>query len=97
MDAKTNNRYTYTDAGYSRFYRRSIDSPASSVASLRDLARTAQTQSRAINFDSVPLSGNMSGVMKIGDTIKLDGDKGRISIFSSQDNEVTRLGSLRDE
>ena len=86
--------YTYKDAGFSAFLRRSIDSPAMPAATLQQYARNVQQMPRAINFDQTPTSGQMSEVTKVGKSIILDGKKGRISIVDDQANENVRLGNL---
>lgn len=88
--------YTYVNAGFSAFLRRSIDNPRTPVDSLKDYARTAQQNSRSINFDNSPVSGNLSGVTKVGDKLILDGIVGRISILDDASNEVGRIGSTSD-
>lgn len=85
--------YTYKDAGFSAFYRRSIGNPERAVTSLKDYARTATQQTRTINFDQQPVSGNLSGVTKVGENIKLDGTRGRISVYDEGD-EVVALGDI---
>lgn len=96
MAQPDNQSYNYKDAGFSAFMRRSIDNPRNPVTSLKDYARTAQQQSRAINFDNAPVSGQLSDITKVGDKITLDGTSGRISIFDATGNEVGRIGSLTD-
>lgn len=86
--------YNYKDSGFSAFLRRSIDNPRSPVNSLKDYGRTAQQNTRAINFDNAPVSGQLSEITKVGDSIVLDGKNGRISIVDDQANENVRLGSL---
>lgn len=77
--------YTYQHSGFSRFFRRAIDNPANPVNSLKDLARGASQQHREINYDQQNVSGNMSGVMRVG-TINIDGQKSHITI--SDDNTI---------
>lgn len=96
MAQQTDGLYTYVNAGFSRFYRRSIDNPRTPVDSLKDYGRTAQQNTTAINFDNAPVSGQLANVTKVGDKITLDGTNGRISIFDSTGNEIGRIGSLTD-
>lgn len=86
--------YSYRDAGFSSFLRRSIDNPRTPVSSLTDYARTAQQNSRSINFDNAPVSGQLSEVTKVGNSIVLDGKEGKISVVDDQNNENVRLGNL---
>lgn len=86
--------YTYKDAGFSAFLRRSIDSSPTPATTLQQYARNAQQTSRAINFDNSPTSGQLADVTRIGDGIVLDGNKGRISIVDKEGNENVRLGNL---
>lgn len=92
--ANSQQPYTYVDAGFSAFMRRSIDNPERPVTSLKDYARTAQQQTRALNFDQAQVSGNIGDILKVGKGIQLDGNVGRISIFDSLGNEVGRIGEL---
>lgn len=89
--------YTYKDAGFSTFYRRSINNPERAVTSLKDYSRTATQQVREINFEQNQMSGQLADVVNVGDGIRLDGSMGRISIFDSLGNEVGRIGELSDE
>jgi hypothetical protein len=86
--------YTYKDAGFSAFLRRSIDSPTTPAATLQQYARNAQQTTRAINFDNAPVSGQLSEITRVGDSIVLDGKNGRIDIVDDQGNENVRLGNL---
>ncbi len=94
MDRHGKQDYNYGDAGFSRFFRRSIDNPAVPVANLSEYARTATQQAREINFTQSAVSGAMAGVTQIGTKISLDGIEGRISLFDDAGNEVGRIGKL---
>lgn len=85
--------YSYKDAGFSAFMRRSIDNPSIAVTTLSEYARVAQQNTRAINFDQSPVSGQLASVTKVGDNIVLDGSIGRISILSDGD-QVVALGNV---
>ena len=76
-------QYDYQQAGFSRFFRRSIDSGV--APSLSAMSRTATQQTRNINFDQQQVTGNMSGVMRVG-TINIDGQRSHITI--SDDNTI---------
>lgn len=87
-----NKRYTYKDAGFNRFFRRSIGSSSDTV-NLKSIPGGA---GRQLNFDDMQVSGSLGDTLRIG-RIPLDGKLGRISILDERDNEVLRLGDLGDE
>lgn len=96
MAAPTNNdetSYTYKEAGFSAFLRRSIDMPSQPATTLMQYSRNAQQNTRSINFDNAPVSGNLSGITRVGDKLLLDGIIGRISILDDSKEEVGRIGS----
>lgn len=85
--------YSYKDAGFSAFLRRSIDSPAQPATTLQQYARSAQQMTRSINFDNSPVSGQLAGITKVGENIVLDGNIGRISVLNEGD-QVVALGNV---
>lgn len=98
MDSKTKpNKVTYVDAGFSRFFRRSIDNPLIPVNTLSAYARTAQQYKRDINFDNQPVAGQMADVARFGQGVIVDGSEGgKISVFDESQNQVGRMGRLDD-
>lgn len=91
---RTLDESSYVDSGFSRFLRRSIDNPAVPANSLHQYASNANQQSRTINFDQQPTSGNIGDTIRVGN-IEIDGSKGRISVYDGAD-EVVRIGELDD-
>ena len=87
-----NKPYTYKDAGFNRFFRRSIGSNSDTV----NLRSIPSGGGRQLNFDDMQVSGSLGDTLRIG-RIPLDGKLGRISILDERDNEVLRLGDLGDE
>lgn len=83
---KQRSEYYYADAGFNRFFSRSIADNDSSIQTLSQRSRMATQQVRSINFDQQNVGGNMSGVMNI-DKIELNGQEGNISIRDDR-NEV---------
>lgn len=81
-------KYTYEDAGYNGFFRRSIGS-RSTDNNLSGMG----TRMGSINFDSMQVSGSMGDIFTIG-KIQLNGRDERISIFNDNGDENTRLGEL---
>lgn len=87
------NTHDYQDAGFNRFYRRSLGSSADS-ASLNSLP---PSNNRGINFDNSQISGAMGDNVRVG-TIVLNGKIGRISVFEdgTLTTETVRLGDVLD-
>lgn len=89
-----NQPYNYQSAGFSRFYRRSIDNGGTTGTTLPDMARGATVHTRNIDFDQGQVAGALSGVTQVGTKITLDGIVGRIDIKDDRNNTATRLGEL---
>lgn len=86
-----NNKYTYREVGFNRFFRRSLGSNPNA----ENLKGTATGSSRQLNFDNAQVSGALGDILRIG-RITLDGKLGRESIHDERNNEVLRLGELGD-
>lgn len=87
-------RYTYTQAGFNGFFRRTLSS--SSTMDRLSSRISGGGVSRTLNFDQMQVSGSMGDKFRIGsgDTrIEFDGPGLRIS-FIQGGNEVGRLGDL---
>lgn len=82
--------WTWTDAGFNGFFRRSIGSTQSAMY-LDDLSTPAS--SRQLNFDDMQVSGHLGDKLQVGPII-LDAKTGRLMIVDSQTNEVIRLGDV---
>jgi hypothetical protein len=95
LDNHRNDRqfYTYADAGFNPFLRRSIDSGQSATlgGSSSDFRRVNNQQ---INFDSQQVTGSLGDKIQVGDIV-IDGGNRRISIYDDgRANEVGRIGNL---
>lgn len=86
-----NQDYNYESAGFDAFMDRSIDQ--SGGGNSGGTLDTQVYQSRETNYDAGGSSGSMGDSVQIGN-IKLDGVKGRISVYDDNGNEVLRLGEL---
>lgn len=85
-----NDQYTYTQAGFNRFFRRSFGT--SPVATdLNTMAKAGGN--RQLKFDQQQVSGPLGDALAVG-RIKIDGKTGRISVMDERGNEVLRLGDL---
>lgn len=84
--------YTYRDAGFNRFFHRSLNSNAQAT-SLRSSG--SGSSSNQLNFDNMQVSGSLGDTLKVG-LITLDGKIGRQSVRDKMNNEVLRLGDLGD-
>ena len=85
--------YTYAEAGFNGFLRRSISSN-NNTGTLRDLARNTNMPS-AINFDNMQVSGALADTIEVG-RILIDGASGNGRLDGRDENEqvVWRLGDL---
>lgn len=72
----TSNPYTYLEAGFNKFFDRSLNSNVN-VNSLRQMSTTAG--SRMINFDTYTTSGSLGDKIQVNRVI-IDGANGRIVI-----------------
>lgn len=82
--------YSYSDAGFNGFFRRTIDSNPT-----RTTLGSNGPPSKALNFDDLQTSGAIGDKIKVG-SITIDGKAGRISLFDANGNEVGRIGNLDD-
>lgn len=81
--------YSYLDAGFDGFLSRSIDD-------LTQVNLDSQgPQTTQIRYDSAGVSGSLGNTLQIG-KIRIDGVKGRISVFDDGGNENIRIGELDD-
>ncbi len=84
--------YNYESAGFDAFMDRSIDRSGGGEAGGATLD-TQVYQSRENNYDAGGSSGSVGDSLQVGN-IKIDGVKGRISVYDETGNEVVRLGDL---
>lgn len=91
MSDQDNQKHTYREVGFNRFFRRSITSNPNAI-NLRSLGGG---NTRQLNFDNAQVSGSLGDVLRIG-RILLDGKLGRESIHDERNNETLRLGDLGD-
>ena len=80
--------YSYESSGFDAFLSRSIDDLSQVNLDSQGPQSTAQA------YDRSQLSGSLGSIIQIG-SIKIDGTKGRISIYDGN-NEVVRIGELDD-
>lgn len=96
MDNRRNPPYTYKEAGFNGFMRRSIGS--SQASSLRQASTDfRKVNNQTINFDQQQTSGALGDVIQVGQGVKIDGggNTGRISVYDGN-TEVVRIGDLGD-
>lgn len=79
----------YEQAGFDGFLSRSIDDVQQT-----NLESTGPISTQ-VRFDASQISGSLGDQLTIGN-IKLDGVKGRISVYDDSNNEVIRIGELDD-
>lgn len=83
MRSGDNEPYTYSEAGFNRFFRRGLNSDMT-ARNLSTMARP--TNNQVINFDRQQVSGALGDLITIG-KITLDGKLGAI-IFRDEREEV---------
>ena len=90
---RDNKPYTYAEAGFNGFLRRSIAS-RKETGTLRDMSRNSPMPS-ALNFDNMQVSGSLGDTITVGN-ITIDGatGNGRVDGHDENGNTVWRLGDL---
>ena len=84
--------YTYAEAGFNGFLRRTLSS-RQTTGTLRDMSRTTTPPSQ-LNFDNMQVSGSLGDTVEIG-RILLNGADGQIDLRAdASDDVVVRLGEL---
>lgn len=85
-------RYSYEDAGYNGFFRRSIaSSPTERTLNMVGINRSHN--SREINFDESAASGSIGDNIRAG-RVNINGPGGNINIQDTEGVEVTRIGDM---
>lgn len=84
------NPYTYLDAGFNRFFQRSIDSNPS-TGNLTQQSNLAG--SKSINFDMYSTSGSLGDKIQVGGVV-IDGTNRRIVIKDESGQEVGWIGNI---
>lgn len=74
--------YTYLDAGFNRFFRRSIASNPEAMT-LRNSAMGGGSGNRELAFDRLAVSGQLGDILKIGN-VYMDGRKGQITVSDGE-------------
>lgn len=90
-----NKPYSYTDAGFNGFYRRSID--RNQAVTLSDMATTFQmANNNQTNFDAQQITGSIGNTLQVGKRARIDGVKGRFAVTDDNGEEVARFGDLSE-
>lgn len=85
-------RYSYEDAGYNGFMRRTINSNPTEN-SLKGVGVGRRGQPRTLDFDSLQTGGSIGDKFTAGRVV-VDGSNGAIKILDTEGNEVIRLGQM---
>ena len=85
-------RLSYEDAGYNRFFRRTVASNPTED-NLKNVGVNRSYQPQQINFDGIQASGSLGDVFRVGPAIELNGPQEKISIRDPERNEVIRIGN----
>lgn len=80
-------QYTYRNAGFNRFFRRSI----SSNPDTKTLKNAVSSGNRDLKFDDMQVSGFMGDTMRIG-KINLDGKVGNLKFHDDRGEAHAILG-----
>jgi len=88
-DDKRNKSYTYLDAGFNGFFRRTLASDP--TQNILNSSAQGGKGSREINLDEEQFEGFMGDVLQVG-RVTIDGRRGAVSVFDENKNEVGRLG-----
>lgn len=86
---RPSDRYTYENAGFNGFLNRSMKANPSAQTVAGGISRGSKT----INFDFQQMVGALGDIIKIG-SLKLDGQKGRISNENAEGADTWWLGDL---
>jgi len=90
--AQNNRAYTYEDAGFNGFMRRTLNSNINN-GSLSQMARNSTTMS-SLNFDNLQVSGSLGDTLEIG-RILLNGADGQIDVRDEDSSDVVvRIGEI---
>lgn len=85
--------YTYVDAGFNPFLRRSIDGGEGVNLNSRSALMTTQS-TRELNFDQQQTTGRLGDKIQVADSLVIDGVKRRFVVIDELGNEVVWLGRV---
>lgn len=80
--------YSYSDAGYNGFFRRTLGSNPDQM-----LLQTGGSNKQQLNFDDMQVSGSLGDKLRVG-SIVVDGKTGRIFFEDETGQETMRLGNV---
>lgn len=89
--AQSNAPLNYEDAGYNRFFRRTLNSNVSE-RSLKNVGAARMYNSQDINFDGSQTSGSVGDMFRVKN-VTIDGNIG-LKIHDPEGNEVVRVGNM---
>lgn len=85
-----NELYTYHEAGYNGFFRRTLNSNPVEVR-LRGIGGARAYKSQEVNFDTQQTTGSLGDTFQAG-RIHLKGPEGQIDIVDDEGQPVLRVG-----
>lgn len=88
-------KLSYEDAGYNRFFRRTIASNPTETT-LSNVGKNRSFQNQELKFDQRQTSGSLGDIVRVGESIELNGPAERISLRDKERQEVIRLGNGED-
>ena len=85
----TRPRYSYSDAGFNGFLRRTLNSNPNA----NTLKQSGVPNRNTLNFDQMLVSGSLGDKLSVGRVV-INGKDSRIQINDELGNEVVRIGGL---
>jgi hypothetical protein len=82
-------QYSYEDAGYNGFYRRSLASDPSE----RVLSARTNSGRQVLDFDQLQVGGRLGDTLQVGNLLYLDGKEGRFEVRNEQGDVIGYLGN----
>lgn len=89
-NSQTSSPYTYLDAGFNRFFSRSI---ASNPANSTLLSMSNNSSRNMLNFDQLQTGGSLGDKIQVGG-ITIDGTNRRIVIKGTDNVDMGWIGNL---
>lgn len=88
-------KYTYENAGYNGFFRRTIASNPTET-NLKNVGVNRAYNPAEVNFDERQASGSLGNIIQVGPQIEINGPSVRISLKDTEGQEVGRFGNMED-
>lgn len=87
------NEVSYEDAGYNRFFRRTLSSNATET-NLKNLGANRQYQPQDLNFDGRQTSGSLGDIFRVGQQIEINGPRVGVIVKDIEGVDVGIFGDI---